>query len=292
MNKLEKGEEEMMHEQKEPAPQTQPWQSSEVVESWRQETQQRQQLMEEATQRLLDAAALKPGDHVLDIAAGTGDQSLLAARRVGSRGTVLATDLSEAMLKVAEQVAQQAGVTNIATRVMDAEHLTLEDQSFDAVICRQGLMLVPHLKLALTEILRVLKPGGKLAAQVWSAPEHNPLLSLPLTIMAKYTGGSPFSAPGPFALGDPAIFEQALTQAGFRDVSIQAVPLHFQAASAEAFIPTRRRLFADALERLSQEDQQRLLEEVRQALQPFEGPHGLVASGEVLIGAGTRIRER
>jgi ubiquinone/menaquinone biosynthesis C-methylase UbiE len=278
----------MTQEQKEPVRQTQPWQSPEVVESWRQETQQRQQLMEEATQRLLDAAALKPGDHVLDIAAGTGDQSLLAARRVGPRGTVLATDLSEAMLKVAEQVAHQAGVTNIATHVMDAEHLTLEDQSVDAVICRQGLMLVPHLQRALAEILRVLKPGGKLAAQVWSAPEHNPLLSLPLTIMAKYTGGESFSTPGPFALSDPAIFEQALTQAGFREVSIQAVPLHFQAASVEAFLQTRRRIFVDALQQLSQEDRHRLFEEIKQALLPFEGPHGLVASGEVLIGAGTR----
>jgi ubiquinone/menaquinone biosynthesis C-methylase UbiE len=278
----------MMHEQKEPAPQTQLWQSSEVVESWQQETQQRQVLMEEATQRLLDAAALKPGDRVLDIAAGTGDQSLLAAQRVGPRGSVLATDISEAMLKVAKRVVQQAGMTNIVTRVMDAEHLTLEDHSFDAAICRQGLMLVPHLKLALMEILRVLKPGGKLAAQVWSAPEHNPLFSLPLTIIAKYTRTSPFSAPGPFALGDPAIFEQSLKQAGFHDVSIQAIPLHFQAASAEAFLQTRRRMFADALQRLSQEDQHRLLEEIRQALQPFEGPHGLVASGEVLIGAGTR----
>lgn len=278
----------MTHEQNKAALPTQRWQSSEVVKSWQQETQQRQLLMEEATRHMLEAAVLKPGDCVLDIAAGTGDQSLLAARIVGSRGTVVATDISEAMLKVAERVAQQAGLTNIATRVMDAEHLTLQDHSFDAVICRQGLMLIPHLQQALREILRVLKPGGKLAAQVWSAPEHNPLFSLPLTILAKYTQTSPFSAPGLFALADPEIFEQALQQAGFRDVSIQAVPLHFQAASAEAFIQTRRGMLADALKQLRQEDQQRLLEEIRQALLPFEGPHGLVASGEVLIGAGTR----
>ncbi len=278
----------MTHEQKETATHTQQWQSTEAAESWQQEARQRQLLMEEATQRLLDVAALKPGDHVLDIAAGTGDQSLLAAQRVGSKGTVLATDISEAMLKVAENVVQQAGLTNITTRVMDAEHLHLEDHAFDAVICRQGLMFVPHLQQALAEILRVLKPGGKLAAQVWSTPEHNPLISLPLTISAKYTGTAPFSTPGPFALADPAIFKQALDQAGFREVSIQAVPLHFQAASVEAFLQTRRRMLADTMKRLDQKDQQRLLEDIRQALLPFEGPHGLAAPGEVLIGAGTK----
>lgn len=278
----------MTHEQKDAARQAQHWQAPEVVASWQQETRQRQVLMEEATHHMLEAATLKPGDRVLDIAAGTGDQSLLAARIVGPQGTVVATDISEAMLKVAEMAAQQAGFTNITTHVMDAEHLTLPDHAFDAVICRQGLMLIPDLKLALREILRVLKPGGKLAAQVWSAPERNPLFSVPLTILAKYTQTPPFGAPGMFALADRTIFAQALQQAGFRNVSIQAVPLHFQAASAEAFLQTRKRMFADALKQLSQKDQQRLFEEIKQALLPMEGAHGLIASGEVLIGAGAR----
>jgi ubiquinone/menaquinone biosynthesis C-methylase UbiE len=277
----------MTHEQKEPVTQAQGWQSSEAVESWQRETRQRQMIMQESTQKMLDAADLRPGDRVLDIAAGTGDQSLLAARRVGPDGMVLATDISEAMLKVAANTAQQEGLSNVITRVMDAEHLDLESQSFDAVICRQGLMLIPHLQQALSEILRVLKSGRKLAAQVWSTPERNPLFSLPLTIIAKHTGASPLSTPTLFSLGDPAIFEQTLKQAGFHDVNIQAAPLHFQVASVEAFLQARRGMVG-AMERLSEGEQQQLLEEVKQALLPFEGPQGLVAPGEVLIGVGTK----
>jgi ubiquinone/menaquinone biosynthesis C-methylase UbiE len=282
------GEEDMTQDRKELAGQAQPWQSPEAAERWRRETRQRQELMAESTRRMLDAAALKPGDHVLDIAAGAGDQSLLAARIVGPQGSILATDLSPAMLKVAEDVIQQAGLTNVTTRVMNAEHLELEDLSFDAAICRMGLMFIPNLQSALTEILRVLKPGGKFAAVVWSSPEHNLLFSLPLTIIAKYTGNPPFSTPGIFALADPATFEQALKQAGFRDVRIQTAPLHFRFESIEAFIQTRERTFADVRKRFSQEDQQRLLAEIRQALLPYEGPQGLAALGEALIGVGTR----
>src|SRR5438132_12310234 len=116
------------------------WSSSEVAERWQQDIERRRVDFAEATQRMLEAAGLGPGDHVLDIAAGTGDQRLLAARRVGPGGSVLATDLSEDMLKVAARLAQQEGLTNITTRVLDAQQLDLQANTFDAVISRLGLM--------------------------------------------------------------------------------------------------------------------------------------------------------
>ncbi len=167
-------------------PQSSLWSSSEMAERWQQDVERRRQDMAEATQRMLEAAGLKPGDHVLDIAAGTGDQSIFAARIVGPGGSILATDSSAEMLNIAARVVQQEGLTNITTLVQDAEQLDLQDNAFDAVICRLALMLIPHLKLALREIRRVPKPGGKLAALVWSAPENNPLFSLPLAILSTY----------------------------------------------------------------------------------------------------------
>ncbi len=141
----------MSEERKEHMPQKTFWSSSEVAEHWQQDVERRRQDFAEATERMLTAAELKPGNHVLDIAAGTGDQSLLAARRVGPNGSVLATDISAEMLNITARVAQLEGLTTITTRVMDAEQLDLADNTFDAVICRLGLMLIPHLTLALRD---------------------------------------------------------------------------------------------------------------------------------------------
>ncbi len=277
----------MADEHAESTPQSLMWNSSEAAHHWQRLAGQRQQLLGEATQRLLEAAQIGPGDRVLDIAAGTGDQSLLAAQKVGPGGAVLATDIAADMLKVAAHLAQQQGLTNLTTRVMNAEQLDLEDHTFDAVISRMGLMFAPHLDQALREIRRVLKSGRRLAALVWSAPERNPLSALPLTIVAKYTGMSFFGAPGPFALADPAVFERALHEAGFHEVNIQAIPVHFHFASMEAFMQSGRSMMPGVGEQLNPQDQQRLSQEMQQTLRQFEGPHGLEAPGETLLGVGT-----
>src|SRR5260221_10189854 len=193
----------MSNEEKGHMPQSSVWSSSEMAEHWQQDIERRRQDFAEATQRMLEAAGAEPGDHVLDIAAGTGDQSLLAARLVGPSGSILATDSSADMLDIAARVVQQEGLTTITTRVMDAEQLDLQDNAFDAVICRLALMLIPNLQPALREIRRVLKPGGKLAALVWSAPENNPLFALPLAIVSTYVRGASSHRPHPFALSDP-----------------------------------------------------------------------------------------
>ena len=279
----------MSEEYQEQTPQNPCWGSSEVAEHWQQDVERRRQDFAEATHRMLEAACLQPGHHVLDIAAGTGDQSLLAARRVGPGGSVLATDISADMLTIAARVAEREGVTNITTRVMDAEQLDLEDQAFDAVICRLGLMLIPHVQQALREIQRVLKPGGKLAALVWSAPESNPLFSLPLAILSQYARGASSHQPHPFALSDPTIFERELTDAGFSGVMTRALPFQSHYASLDAFLQsTASRLIAGVMGQPSQQEQQQLLGEMKQALSQFEGSHGLVAPAELLLGVGSK----
>jgi hypothetical protein len=140
--------------------------------------------------------------------------------------------------------------------------------------------------------LSVLKPGGKLAALVWSAPVRNPLTSVPLALLEKYTGASFLGAAGPFALANPAHFEQVLKEAGFHEVTIQAIPVRFQFPSLEAFMLQGRRTVEGMMERLSQQEQERLAQDIRQALRQFEGPQGLVAPGEVLLGVGTKADSR
>jgi SAM-dependent methyltransferase len=279
----------MANEEKGSLPQTSVFGSSELAERWQQDLERRQHDFAEATERMLAAAGLKPGDQVLDVAAGTGDQSILAARMVGPSGSILATDVSADMLTIAARVVQQEGLTNISTRVMDAQHLDLEDNAFDAVICRLGLMLIPHLQQALSEIKRVLKPGGKLAALVWSVPEHNPLWSLPLAVLSRYASGTSSPGPNPFALSDPTVFERELTDAGFHTVSTRALPFQSHYASLEAFLhSTGSRLIAGVMGQLPEHEQQHVLGEVRQALSQFEGSDGLVAPAELLLGVGSK----
>src|SRR5260221_13402367 len=116
----------MSNEEKGYMPQRGFWSSSEIAEHWQQDVERRRLDFAEATQRMLEAAGLEPGHHVLDIAAGTGDQSLLAARRVGPGGSVLATDISAGRLDLAARVAKLEGLTTLTTRVMGAEQLDLQ----------------------------------------------------------------------------------------------------------------------------------------------------------------------
>jgi len=161
----------------------------------------------QATKAMLDMAKVAPGARVLDVAAGAGGQSIAAAKRVGSAGYVLATDISSNILEFASAAAQEEGLTNVETRVMDGEELEEElEESFDAVICRVGLIYLPDQQRALTGMLRALKPGGKIAAIVYSTPENNKFFSIPVSIIRRRAQLPPPlpGQPGPFSLGGPA----------------------------------------------------------------------------------------
>src|SRR5512145_2310642 len=109
------------------------WQSSEVAERRNRGRARRGEIQGPATQMMLDLAEVRTGSRVLDVAAGTGDQTLMAAERVGPTGYVLATDISANMLKLAADAAREAGFTNVEVRKMDAENIDLDENSFDAV---------------------------------------------------------------------------------------------------------------------------------------------------------------
>jgi ubiquinone/menaquinone biosynthesis C-methylase UbiE len=166
--------------------------STEVAEQWQRGKARREEVNAPANEMMLELANLRIGNRVLDVAAGTGDQTLMAARRVGPTGYVLATDLSASMLNVAAEAVRNVGLTNVDTRVMDAENIDLDPDSFDAVMCRMGLMLFPNPVKALIGMHRVVKPTGKVVVFVWSAQEKNPCRGVPLAIFHRF--GGDFSA--------------------------------------------------------------------------------------------------
>jgi ubiquinone/menaquinone biosynthesis C-methylase UbiE len=121
----------------------------------------------EPREALLQLASLRSGEHVLDVACGTGLVTLEAARAVGRSGQVLGVDLSERMTDVARQRATEQRVSNVSFMRMDAQKLALPDASFDVALCALGLMYVPDPEQALRDMRRVLRPGGRLVLAVW-----------------------------------------------------------------------------------------------------------------------------
>jgi ubiquinone/menaquinone biosynthesis C-methylase UbiE len=269
------------------------WGLTESADWWSAGQAARQQTLGAATEMMLDWAGVQPGSRVLDVAAGTGESTLMAARRIGPRGYALAADVSASMLNVATESARKEGLTNVETRVTNAEDLALDANSFDAVICRIALMLFPNPAKALTEMRRVVKPGGKVAVIVFSALEKNPYHEIPLGIIRRLGNIPPLALGEPwmFALGDPRALEDLYKQAGFLNVSVRALPIQRRFPSAANAIRTMRNNAGDLRElmsRLKDADRELAWVEIEEKLRQFEGPNGFEAPGEVLIGVGTK----
>jgi SAM-dependent methyltransferase len=246
-----------------------------------------------ATTRMLDAAQVTPGASVLDVAAGAGGQSLIAARRVGPTGHVLATDISPAILEYAMKSAAEAGLGNVSTLEADGEQLLVAPGTFDAVISRVGLIYFPDQKAALTGMYAALRPGGRLSAVVYSTAERNGFFSIPVGIIRRRAQLAPPAPgqPGPFSLGGPGVAEDALARAGFRDITVETVPSPVRLPTAAECARFERESFgalAQMLSGLAEPEREEAWAEIATELARFEGPDGFVGPCEMLVVTGTR----
>ena len=269
------------------------FESDSGVKSWNAGAARRAKVMGPATDCLLELAGIARGMRVLDLAAGTGEQSLLAAQRVGTDGMVLATDLSASMLESAAKAARALGLSNVETRVMDTQAIDLPASSFDAAISRLGLMFLKDLSDALQGIYRVLRPEGKFSALVMGDLAHNPMLKLAREVAQKYVDFLPdvLTEEQLHGLGENDTLGAALRLAGFRDVNSKPVRLAYRyddAAEAAASIFDSNPFFARARSELDEEDRSVLLRDLEKSLRPFEDAGQCVLPGEVLVVAGTR----
>ncbi|HXM89433.1 MAG TPA: class I SAM-dependent methyltransferase [Candidatus Acidoferrum sp.] len=193
--------------------------------------------------RLVELANVRAGDRVLDIATGSGEPALTAARAVGQSGRVVAVDMSPAMLAIARERVDVAGLSNVELIESDAESLSLDADSFDAALCRWGLMFMPDLDGVLRGMHRALKPGGRFATAVWSVADKVPMCGLARDAIRRITGiVPPPNAPDPIRLADTSILERALAGAGFRDVTFERLIVTFEFPSAEAFADFRSQI--------------------------------------------------
>ncbi len=247
-----------------------------------------------ATEMMLDMAAVAPGHRILDVAAGAGGQSLIAARRVGPAGSVLATDISDKILEFAAADARQSGLANIETRVLDGEGLeSLTPESFDHVISRVGLIYFPDQQKALKGMHQALKPGGKVASIVYSTAEHNGFFSVPVSIIrrrAKLPPPLP-GQPGPFSLGAAGVLEDAYKKAGFRDIRTQVISAPLRLSSAAECLRFEQESFGALHQMLSGLDPAERTEawqEIEQAFKQFENEQGFEGPCELVIAVGTK----
>lgn len=173
------------------------------------------------TEKLVAASGVKLGDKVLDLACGVGDPAFTLAEIVGPSGRVLGLDLSPEMVEAASSGAGQQGPGNAEFRAIESElTLGLPADSFDVATCRLGLQFMPDPVAALQEVRLALKPGGRVAASVWGAPERNPNFVVPMEIIARHAPLPPelTGSPGIFGLSNPDELEVILSTAGFGDV--------------------------------------------------------------------------
>jgi SAM-dependent methyltransferase len=242
---------------------------------------------------LFDMAAMGTGQQVLDVAAGAGEQTLLAARRVGPKGRVLATDISSNILEFAQQSARSAGLANVETRVMDGENLDLPESAFDVVVSRVGLIYFPDQQKALRGMLRILKPGGKIAAIVYSTPDRNGFFSVPVSVIRRRANLPPPAAgqPGPFSLGADGVLKAAYENAGFRDVKTKTLSAPLRMASASECVRFEKESFGalhQMLAALSESEREAVWKEIEQELKKFEAPGGFTGPCELVLGVGTK----
>ncbi|MGH7268355.1 MAG: class I SAM-dependent methyltransferase [Candidatus Rokuibacteriota bacterium] len=211
----------MAHAEDVKAKELQAWSS--VVPGWRKHDKRLTEAFGGVSLALLDRAGVEAGHAVLDVACGTGEPAIPAARRIGAKGRVFAADIVAGMVEFAREKAAAAGLHNIEFRVIDGETLDLPSATFDAATMRWGLMFMPDPAACLQRIHRALKPGRRLALATWGPPDRNPWASVPLAVIRKYVELPP---PGPgqtgiFAFADPDRIRQAMAEVGFRDIAVE-----------------------------------------------------------------------
>jgi SAM-dependent methyltransferase len=266
---------------------------AEVADGWGEHANHVDERSARLTEDMLDRARLVPGDRVLDLACGPGGAGLAAAQRIAPTGEVVLSDVAAEMTAIAAARAQTRGLTNVSTRVLDLEQIAEADASFDVVLCREGLMLVPDPARALRETRRVLRPGGRVALAVWGPRERNPWLSVMFDAVSAQLGCPvpPTGIPGPFSLQDRDKLAALLAEAGLSHVEVSEAQVPLRANSFEEWWTARCALagpLTKILASVPDETAEAIRNRAREATRPYDTADGLEFPGVALLATATR----
>lgn len=246
------------------------------------------------TRALIEQARIAPGQSVLDVAGGSGEPSLTIAQAVGPSGFVMCTDAIAEMVAVAEREALERGLKNMQFRQCTADSLPFADESFDVAVSRLGVMFFPDPVAAVREMLRVIKPGGRVALAVWGKSELNPYSYVVTNVVSRYVPAAAVApdAPDAFRFAEPGKLAGVLKDAGAIDVTERVVKFDMAAPlSPEEFWDMRSEIsesLREKLKTLSSEDRGRLADEVQEAVREFFPDGQMRFPAQMLIVSGAK----
>src|SRR5919108_1545031 len=179
--------------------------------------------------QLIRSTGITSGQTVLDVATGAGQPALTIAKVVGPNGKVIGVDLSPEMLEVAKEEAAYQGLTNVVFQVVKDESLSMfSDNTFDSVVCRNGLMFMPDPVKALKAFLRVLKPKGKASVTVWGSPDKSPVMRVVMNTISRHvpdlklpSTAAPGTPGGAFSIPTVDMLHDYFLKAGFSDFNAE-----------------------------------------------------------------------
>jgi len=276
---------------------------SEPVDNWRAVAagwERQRSLFWDAThvvsERLVELLDPQPDEAVLELAAGPGDTGFLAARSLAPGGRLVSTDFAPEMVEAAKRRAAELGLGEglVSFAVEEMASLSFDDGSFDGVVCRWGLMLVPDIPAAAAEIARVLRPGGRVALAVWADPDDNDWMTasgrsaLELGLAERPDPG----APGPFRLSGDGLLAEVLTEAGLTVETVEDIAVTWRASGLSewwAVAQDTSRALALILENSTEEEAEAVRVGAERRLVRYVQPDGsLVVPGRARVALARR----
>jgi ubiquinone/menaquinone biosynthesis C-methylase UbiE len=267
---------------------------SETAPFWEKHRATIREMFAPVTQALIEAAQIARGSAVLDLATGPGEPALAVAEFVGTAGKVLGIDPVPEMVEAARREANRRRLGNASFVVAQAEALPAQTGSFDAAVSRFGVMFFPAPVTAIREMLRVLKPGGKIALAVWYFAERNPFHYILSRIVERYVASPPpmEDAPDAFRYARPGKLRAIVSEAGAAEVSERVFQFTIQASvSLEEFWTLRTEMsesLRNKLAKLSSDQMAGVKRETLEALRPYSKAGALSMPAEVLIVSGSK----
>jgi ubiquinone/menaquinone biosynthesis C-methylase UbiE len=246
------------------------------------------------SQALIEDAKIVRRNRVLDVGTGPGEPALTVANLVGPEGNVSAIDPSAEMIAAARRVAERDGIRNISFEEAAADRLPFTEATFDAVVSRFAAMFFPSPPEGIYEILRVLKPHGRMALAVWHLADRNPYHYVLSRVVERYVAPAQTSpnAPDAFRFSAPGKLLDILKQAGATKASERVLQFNIEAPlSLEDFWTMRSEMsekYRSSFAKLSAEQIQKIRAEVMEGLRQYATGEGVSFPAEVLIVRGER----